>query len=134
MKINIKFLSDYYDTKIIKDSIIKIVNILNKNNIFINDIFYICVDISTYFTCFLYKYSFIFDIEYDNLIKFKDLLNNIINNDDIDFISIEKYTVIKNNDDFIYSYKLNIKNNINDNYNEINEKISNLRKIVILEE
>ena len=134
MKINIKFLSDYYDTKIIKDSIIKIVNILNKNNIFINDIFYICVDISTYSTCFLYKHSFIFDIEYDNLNKFKDLLNNIINNDDIDFISIEKYTVIKNNDDFIYSYKLNIKNNINDNYNEINEKISNLRKIVILEE
>ena len=134
MKINIKFLSDYYDTKIIKDSIIKIVNILNKNNIFINDIFYICVDISTYSTYFLYKHSFIFDIEYDNLNKFKDLLNNIINNDDIDFISIEKYTVIKNNDDFIYSYKLNIKNNINDNYNEINEKISNLRKIVILEE
>lgn len=134
MKINIKFLSDYYDTKIIKDSIIKIVNILNKNNIFINDIFYICVDISTYSTYFLYKHSFIFDIEYDNLNKFKDLLNNIVNNDDIDFISIEKYTVIKNNDDFIYSYKLNIKNNINDNYNEINEKISNLRKIVILEE
>ena len=52
MKINIKFLSDYYDTKIIKDSIIKIVNILNKNNIFINDIFYICVDISTYSTYF----------------------------------------------------------------------------------